>query len=411
MSSDQIEFGDMKELQNLVKRKQGNQQADLRVRQTGVRSQVGENRSQSQSGGQTGLPLDYYTGIGGGSKKAKQQTGGQTGLPLDYYMGVGGGKETRRAKKPSSRKQTGGQTGLPLDYYMGVGGGQSKKSQKGGRFGSLWGTNQPTFNSVTPANFNTIYNQAGGCGCDGQSGGGEGEDERDRDYSRADVVGAVSKVTGDDQPIIDQTITTVYGPHKDQFTESELKEIADIHSEANRQLHEEHNSLDQLSEDLQNLSLTAKRKSQRAQRAQTAGNPTGMPLQWYQPDTSMMGGRLPGQRSQHSQQEDLDFFDDMVDRKCHFAELSGGDQVITNENMTRLFNYLYNIYPALKTQQQTSNIFQEAEDDDAYIWCDIQDLKFIDALDYIMGQTVNFYENTYPSDHQGLTNLKTILGR
>jgi hypothetical protein len=397
MSSDQLEFSDMKDLQKLVNRKQGNQQVSLPARQTGLRSQVGESQYSSQFGGQTGLPLEFYGGIGGGKKPVKQvkqvkQRGGQTGFPLDYYTGIGGGK-----------KQTGGQTGFPLDYYTGVGGNPKVSNQKGGRFGSLWGTNQPTFNQVSPSNFNTIYNQLG------SGGDGDGDlSSRDGQYSRSDVVGAVSKVTGDEQPTVDQTITTVYGPHKKQFSESELKEIADIHTEANRQLHEQNADVDQLSQGLQNLSLSAKRKSRSAQKAQSGGNATGMPLQWYQPTTSMRGG--DPHQGQH-QEDDLNFFDDMVARKCHFAELSGGDQVITNQNMTRLFNYLYHVYPDLKNQESTSNIFQQAEDDDAYIWCDIQDLKLIDAIDYIIGQTINFYENTYPSNPQGLSQLKSIFGQ
>lgn len=510
----ELEFKDLKELNEMLKNKEKSVESRGRKSQS---SQSSETLGQEMSASQSGLSSQADEDKRRRSKK-EQQGGdfGATPLPWQWY-GTDVQLNTQALNANNYGRLSAQGVGSPTAGY-------GYTAQMGGNFPSLWGTNEPTFNQLEEPNFNTLYgnlsdpqfyanNLKGGCGCDQEGGAGE-------KYTREHIAEAVSDVTGDPKESVHETLTTLYGPKRQQFGDKELAEVTGVHSDekgkemfpreavveavaqttgepqhvvnktieevygpkkqftegeladavtiqmdekdkrrkqrgggggknkkynasqAKKKLSEKsglseseisfldqskqytEKDLDLIAKELKEVS--GKQKGRRS--GQRGGDATPMPWEWYNPsipkDSQMINYNIsapelpqlifptsgPSGNSPYLIGGGSKEIAEAIDKNAPLNKTFGTKElVITPENKDALFAYLYEMYPKLKDSDKTKNIFQQAEDDDAYIWSEVQNFGMKDVINYIIDHTITFYQDKYSDDKEGLKRLTEIL--
>ena len=185
-------------------------------------------------------------------------------------------------------------------------------------------------------------------------------------FKKQHVIEAVAAATGDHEGNVKKTIEQTYGSKRD-FTESELADAVTIH----------------------------------LGQSQTGGHT--LPWEWYNAP-SLVGGKV----SDHDLAV-LDITNAIAKNKKLHEALGSEDLVITPTNKLKLFAYLYKLYPELREEGKTSTIFEDADNDDAFIWSEYQDVELPHVINYIFNQTLNYYKNTYSTDVEGHKHLVKLF--
>jgi hypothetical protein len=219
--------------------------------------------------------------------------------------------------------------------------------------------------------------------------------------NRKDIIQAVEEATGHSQKSVSDTIDRLYGKTRKNFTESELDQIVDAQTDSN----------------------------------QKGGDPTPMPWQWYHggqsgpgglPESSQTltnnmtnpempqlsfqtvgpSGNSPNFQSNVSWQGgggNSRIIKKGIEEGLLLKDLGTDNLVITPENMRNLFDYMYQKYPRLSENPTTATLFEDAEDDDAFIWAEMQDLTVSEIVKKLPSLALAFYVDTYPNKKEHKT--------
>ena len=79
--------------------------------------------------------------------------------------------------------------------------------------------------------------------------------------------------------------------------------------------------------------------------------------------------------------------------KQPLKELGNGIMVITDPNMHRIFDYLYQQYPALRQRTDTVDLFEQANQNNAFIWAEMADWPLNKVLTSLIKSSIKFYNN------------------
>jgi len=84
-----------------------------------------------------------------------------------------------------------------------------------------------------------------------------------------------------------------------------------------------------------------------------------------------------------------------------------GDEtlVITEANKAKLFQSLYKKYPKLMANPDLAKVFESAEEDDLFIWTEMQDWPLTKVTKHMIALVLDHYK-----DHPEANSLQLALG-
>ncbi len=262
-------------------------------------------------------------------------------------------------------------------------------------------------------------------------------------HTRENVIDAVSQATGSTKTNIGKMIAGAYGSKK-MFSDEDITNAVKTHfkekengtMEINKQLYNVDQSLTEISQktgiapvlismpknkklytekeideivqdliDLQAAEIykDGSIKNNKPKNKQSGGT-TSMPLDWYNTFTLELPQLMTGGFS-----KDNLFIQKFRDSKKPLTNLGNGVLVITEENIIKLFDYLYALYPQLKKRNDTKNIFEKADEDDAYIWSEMYMSSLDEIIPEMINSTINYYD-TIHSDKKNRQYIRKIFG-
>lgn len=255
-----------------------------------------------------------------------------------------------------------------------------------------------------------------------------------KNYDRQKVINAVSRATSSDQSTINNIISQIYGNQK-TFTDQDIANIVDITIYRNNAkiYGQSIDSLDQSSENNHLYSANEMRE--------IVGNKLGIIpsqidlsnqnekyterdiqkilSQFGKPQNKSMnqsGGYL-STWDQNDGENISAMKDSFVSQINHMMQhgltlhqgLGSDEEIISDDNKKKLFEHLYYLYPQLKNNSQTKNIFEDADDNNAYLWSEIGNEKFMQVIEYIVRKTLDYYQNKVEGDVEQSKSLQRVF--